>query len=380
MLLFFGVCIILQLYHSITRVMTKIFQFITWPAIAGVMAAIIILQWTDQQKTAPAEPAAPSYAAAVQRAVPSVVNIFTSTRVPARRAPSMDAPYTQRFLDGGSRRRERIQNSLGSGVIVSAQGLVLTSHHVISNADEILVLLHDGRSGLAQVIGSDPDTDLAVLKVELPNIQAIALGNPNQARVGDVVLAIGNPYGFGHSVSQGIISALGRYGLRLSTYEDFIQTDAAINQGNSGGALIDTEGRLLGINAAVYSRSGESTGIGLATPADLAMGVTQDLVAYGKVIRGWMGLEVQGVYLQGEQRASLLVTGTHPEGPAARSGIAEGDVITHINMQPVVDGRVTMHQIALLRPGDAVDVSLRRESGDLTVQVIVGIRPEPQQG
>jgi serine protease DegS len=190
------------------------------------------------------------------------------------------------------------------------------------------------------------------------------------------VLAIGNPYGFGHSVSQGIVSAVGRYGLNLSTYEDFIQTDAAINQGNSGGALIDTKGRLLGINAAIYSASGESTGIGLATPADLALGVTQDLVNFGKVIRGWMGLEVQAVFIQGQLRPSLLVTGTHPQGPAARSGISTGDVITHINMQPVADGQATMHQIALLRPGDVVEVSLRRETEELNLQVIVGIRPE----
>jgi serine protease DegS len=190
-----------------------------------------------------------------------------------------------------------------------------------------------------------------------------------------VVLAIGNPYGFGHSVSQGIVSAMGRYGLNLSTYEDFIQTDAAINQGNSGGALIDTQGRLLGINAAIYSASGESTGIGLATPADLALGVTQDLVNFGKVIRGWMGLEVQSVFIPGQPRPSLLVTGTHPQGPAARSGIRQGDLITHINMQPVVDGQATMHQIALLRPGDVVEVTLLRETRELNLQVIVGIRP-----
>ncbi len=363
--------------------MKKIIQFITWPALTGVLAAIIILQWFEaQQPVVPVTPAKPvtSFANAVQAAVPSVVNIYTSKRVTAANRPRLDSPYYQRFLDSGDRRRERIQRSLGSGVIVSERGLVLTSRHIISNADEILVLLHDGRSGLAHVIGSDPDTDLAVLKVELDNIQAIRLGNPNEARVGDIVLAIGNPYGFGHSVSQGIISALGRYGLNLSTYEDFIQTDAAINQGNSGGALIDTQGRLLGINAATFSRSGESTGIGLATPADLAMGVTQDLVNFGKVIRGWMGLEVQGVIGPGANHSSLLVTGTHPQGPAARSGIREGDMITHIDMQPVLDGRATMHQIALLRPGDAVDVTLRRQDSDMTLKVIVSARPEPRRG
>ena len=358
--------------------MKKLLQFITWPAVTGTLAAIVVLHWFMDGVREPlsANPAA-SFAEAVQRAVPSVVNIYTSKRVPTR-GPGLDDPYYQRFLDRGSRRRERIQRSLGSGVIVSTEGLVLTSRHIISNADEILVLLHDGRSGLAEIIGSDQDTDLAVLRIDLDNIQAIEAGNPNEARVGDVVLAIGNPYGFGHSVSQGIISALGRYGLNLSTYEDFIQTDAAINQGNSGGALIDTEGRLLGINAATYSRSGESTGIGLATPADLAMGVTQDLVNFGKVVRGWMGLEVQGMYFPSSRQESLLVTGTHIDGPAARFGIREGDVITHVNMQPVVDGRATMHQVALLRPGDAVSVSLQRDGEEVNLQVIVGVRPAPE--
>jgi serine protease DegS len=354
--------------------MKKLLQFITWPSIAGILAAVIILQ-SNQILQRQQSPADTSFAEAVRRAVPSVVNIYTSTRLPSRRIPSLENPNYRRLLEGGNQRRERIQRSLGSGVIVSEQGLVLTSRHIISGADEILVLLHDGRSGLAEVIGSDPDTDLAVLQIGLDNIQAIAFGNPDRARVGDVVLAIGNPYGFGHSVSQGIISALGRYGLNLSTYEDFIQTDAAINQGNSGGALIDTQGQLLGINAAIYSANGESTGIGLATPADLALGVTQDLVSFGKVIRGWMGLEVQSIFTPGQQRPSLLVTGTHPQGPAARSGISQGDLITHIDMQPVVDGQATMHQIALLRPGDVVEVTLRRESQELNLQVIVGIRP-----
>lgn len=354
--------------------MKKLLQFITWPSIAGILAAVLILQSEYTREPSPGP--VTSFADAVQRAVPSVVNIYTSTRIPSKRYPSLDHPNYRRLLEGGDQRRERIQRSLGSGVIVSEQGLVLTSRHIISGADEILVLLHDGRSGLARVIGSDPDTDLAVLQISLDNIQAIAFGNPDQARVGDVVLAIGNPYGFGHSVSQGIVSAVGRYGLNLSTYEDFIQTDAAINQGNSGGALIDIQGRLLGINAAIYSASGESTGIGLATPADLALGVTQDLVQFGKVIRGWMGLEVQAVFIQGQSRPSLLVTGTHPQGPAARSGIYEGDIITHIDMQPVVDGQATMHQIALLRPGDVVEVTLRRATEELSLQVIVGIRPQ----
>ena len=363
--------------------MRSILQFITWPAIAGLLAAALILQWTASQRPpAPASPPGParqdprvSFADAVQRAIPSVVNIYTTKVVRSQTPQLLEDPYLGRFLRDNNRRRELLQRALGSGVIVSGEGLILTSRHIIADADQILVRLHDGRTALARVVGSDVHTDLAVLKIDMEDIQAITFGNPDQARVGDVVLAIGNPYGFGHSVSQGIISALGRYGLRLSTYEDFIQTDAAINEGNSGGALIDTEGRLLGINAATFSRSRDFTGIGLATPADLAMGVTKDLVAYGKVIRGWMGLEVQTIYLTGSESPSLLVTGTHPEGPAARGGIREGDIITHIDMEPVLDGQATMNQIAMLKPGDAVELSLLRGEDLVSLNIIVGSQP-----
>lgn len=363
--------------------MRSVLQFITWPAIAGILAAALILQWTAQNRPGPApaetvrqEPRV-SFAAAVQRAIPSVVNIYTTKVVRAQIPQVFEDPYYRRFLEQNNRRRELLQRALGSGVIVSDEGLILTSRHIIADADQILVRLHDGRTALARVVGSDADTDLAVLRIDMEDIQAITLGNPDRARVGDVVLAIGNPYGFGHSVSQGIISALGRYGLRLSTYEDFIQTDAAINEGNSGGALIDTEGRLLGINAATFSRSREFTGIGLATPADLAMGVTRDLVAYGKVIRGWMGLEVQTIYLTGSEAPSLLVTGTHPQGPAARSGVREGDIITHIDMEPVIDGQSAMNQIALLKPGDTVELSVLRGEEELNLNVTVATRPGP---
>ena len=327
----------------------QVLQFITWPAIAGILAAVILLQWygpfrpgqfADRQAQAPA---VASYADAVARAVPSVVNIYTSKRVPSRRHPLFDDPFFRRFFRNGDNRRERIQRSLGSGVIVSSEGLILTNRHVIAGAVEILVALHDGREGLATVVGSDVDTDLAVLHVEMQNLEPMALGNPDQARVGDVVLAIGNPYGFGHSVSQGIVSALGRYGLNLSTYEDFIQTDAAINQGNSGGALIDTQGRLLGINTAIYSQTNKSNGIGLTIPSDLAISVMQDLRRYGKVIRGWMGLEVQQVLLAGNQSPhALRVSATYPAGPADKAGILPGDLITHIDMQAVRDGQFAM--------------------------------------
>ena len=243
------------------------------------------------------------------------------------------------------------------------------------------MLLHDGREALASVIGSDADTDLAVLQISLKDIQPITLGNPDRSRVGDVVLAIGNPYGFGHSVSQGIISAVGRYGLNLSAYEDFIQTDAAIHRGNSGGALIDVEGRLLGINTATFAEGGGTTGIGLATPSDLAITVMRDLVTYGAVIRGWLGLETQPLYAQGRLTLeNLHVTSTYPEGPAYRAGIRPGDVITHIDGQRIIDGRSTMKKVAQLKPGDAVEVTLQRGENSLSVPVIVGTRPARNAG
>jgi serine protease DegS len=353
----------------------KVLQFITWPALAGLLAAILILQWLSSTLpgNTPTTAGATSFATAVERAAPSVVNIWTSTRVTeTRRHPIFEDPVFRRFFG-----RERVQQSLGSGVIVSSQGYILTNRHVIASADTILVLLHDGREALAAVVGSDADTDLAVLKIQLEDVIPIELGDPDTARVGDIVLAIGNPYGFGHSVSQGIVSALGRYGLNLSVYENFIQTDAAINQGNSGGALIDSEGRLLGINTAIFTQRGAPTAIGLATPSDLAMDVMNDLVSYGKVIRGWLGLEAQPVSLaSGSGSQMLRVSAVSPGGPADKAGIRPGDVITHIDEDAVIDGRQTMTDIASRRPGDAVNLTLQRQASRLEMSVIVGVRPQ----
>ncbi len=354
----------------------KLAQFITWPAITGILAAIVFIQWQiggrNHLPSAPLQRV--SFADAVQQAAPAVVNIYTRKRIQTSRHPLADDPFFRRFFRNNNR-RERYQRSLGSGVIVAPEGLVLTNRHVIDGADEIVVLLQDGRNSMASVIGSDQHTDIAVLRIELEDITPIGLGNPDRLQVGDVVLAIGNPYGFGNSVSQGIVSALGRYGLNLSTYEDYIQTDAAINQGNSGGALIDAEGRLVGINTAIYSQTGASVGIGLAIPSDLALQVMRDLVSYGKVIRGWMGLEVQPLF-SADNRQSLAVIAAAENGPAAKAGIRAGDIITHINMQAVVDGRSTMQQIALLRPGNAIEITVLREGVEINFQAVVGQRPE----
>ena len=252
---------------------------------------------------------------------------------------------------------------------------------MIAGADAIQVLLQDGRSANAVVIGTDTATDLAVLKVDLPDLQPITLGDSNAARVGDVVLAIGNPLGFGHSVTQGIVSALGRYGLQPNVYEDYIQTDATIHLGNSGGALIDTRGRLLGINTLIYTGNsgGGSTatgiGISLAIPVNLAVFIMQDLIDYGEVIRGWLGVSVEPVAVpqgDGKNLQVLAVVDVTADGPAQKAGVMRGDYITHIDGEAVKDGRLTMHRIALLRPGDSVDIAIRRGENTLDLRAVVG--------
>jgi serine protease DegS len=285
------------------------------------------------------------------------------------------------FSNRGS--RQRIERSLGSGVILSSAGHIVTNNHVIAGADAIQVLLADGRSASASVVGSDPETDLAILHIDLPDLTPIALANAEDIAVGDVVLAIGNPYGFGHSVSQGIVSGVGRFGLQLSTYEGYIQTDATIHLGSSGGALIDHQGRLVGINTLIYTagteRNGETPGIGinLATPSELAASVLDDVVKYGHVIRGWLGVSVE--VLLGEQQAGgpvqqLIVTDLAPGGPAQRAGIQLNDIIVAMDGEPVVDGRAAMLQIAELRPGHLLRVNLDREGVPIELEAVVGTR------
>ena len=366
-------------------------KFITWPAITGLLAALLILdRWvlpnTPANGRYSQEPV--SYSRAVSSATPSVVNIYTAKLVTSRRNPLLDDMYFRKFARPQAQ-RQRIERSLGSGVIMTAQGHILTNNHVIAGADAIQVLLHDGRSANAVVIGTDPATDLAVLQVALPDLQPFKLGDANAARVGDVVLAIGNPLGFGHSVTQGIVSALGRYGLQLNTYEDYIQTDATIHLGNSGGALVDTRGRLLGINTLIYTANspanGTATGIGisLAIPVDLAVFVMQDLIDYGEVIRGWLGVSVEplsSVASNGAGTQALVVVAVAGESPAYKAGIQVGDIITHIDGEAVQDGRQTMHRIALLRPGDTVAISVRRNQQSLELRTVVGVLRHSAQG
>ena len=363
--------------------MKSALKFITWPAIAGVLAALMILDRLAlpglDTRTSQSSGVA-SYYPAVNAASPSVVNIDTRTLVRSAQNPMLKDSFFRKFAPAQTP-SQRWDASLGSGVIMSAEGYILTNNHVIAGADQIRVILVDGRSASAVVIGTDQATDLAVLQIELPDLQPIVAGDSNAIRVGDVVLAIGNPLGFGHSVTQGIVSALGRYGLQASTYENYIQTDASIHLGNSGGALIDTQGRLLGINTLIYTTPGRSNetatgiGIGLAIPANLAVFVMDDLVEYGEVIRGWLGVRVEPVgqvRSNNTQTQALVVAAVAESSPAQKAGIELSDIITHIDGEPVIDGRLTMHRIALLRPGDKISVTVQRNQQSINLQAIVG--------
>ena len=359
-------------------------KFITWPAIAGLLAALLILdRWVlpNTLVTGRLSQEPVSYAVAVHDATPAVVNIYTATLVSSKRSALLKDRYFRKFAQP---QRQRVEQSLGSGVIMTKAGHILTNNHVIAGADAIQVLLHDGRSASAVVVGTDAASDLAVLQVDLTGLQPIELGDSNTARVGDVVLAIGNPLGFGHSVTQGIISALGRYGLQRNTYEDYIQTDATIHLGNSGGALIDTRGRLLGINTLIYTGRSQATnsatgiGISLAIPVSLAVFVMQDLIDYGEVIRGWLGVSVEPIgtvanTAGGAMGQALAVVAVAPDSPAQKAGLLLGDIITHIDGEPVKDGRLTMHRIALLRPGDTVAIAVQRNQQSLELRAVVGV-------
>jgi len=331
-------------------------------------------------------PATGSLKVAANKAMPAVVNIFTTKETKPARHPFMDDPLFRRFfgdqLDGESRQSA----SLGSGVIVGAEGYILTNHHVIETADEIEVALADGRKASAHIVGTDPETDLAVLKVDLTELPAIAFGSPKQLGVGDLVLAIGNPFGVGQTVTMGIVSAKGRSHLGISTFENFIQTDAAINPGNSGGALVDATGNLVGINSAIYSRTGGSLGIGFAIPSDLARQVMEQIVQTGSVTRGWIGVEVQDISPELAESFNLpttngtLIAGVQPGGPAERAGIRRGDILMAVESQEVTDSTRMLNLIAALTPGEQATLKILRNDEEALVQIKVGTRPRPVRG
>ncbi|CAB5690007.1 MULTISPECIES: S1C family serine protease [Comamonas] len=332
---------------------------------------------------APSEPrtefAPGSLAAAAQKAMPAVVSINTSKEV---RHPRSNDPWFQFFFgDVGPQQ----QTGLGSGVIVSPAGYILTNNHVVEGADQIAVTLADGRMANASIIGTDPETDLAVLKVELDKLPVIVLGNSDHAVVGDTVLAIGNPFGVGQTVTSGIVSALGRKELGINTFENFIQTDAAINPGNSGGALVDVNGNLLGINTAIYSRSGGSMGIGFAIPVSIAKLVLDGLVKDGKVTRGWIGVEPNELSPElaetfgAKASQGVIITGVLQDAPAARAGMLPGDVITAVQGQVVRNVAEMMTAVAALPPGQVAEFAVLRNGSETTLSITPGVRPAPQR-
>jgi len=381
----------------------KVLTFVYEATVAGLATSFVLLllfrpEIFDRQggsiKILEAPPPSPSavangggpasYAGAVHAAAPAVVNVFSTKVVTQRMHPLLNDPSFRRFFGGDAVPRQRLESSLGSGVIVSPQGFVLTNNHVIDGADEIQVGLADGRNTVAHVVGKDPDTDLALLKIELQNLPVIVFGQSDAMQVGDVVLAIGNPFGVGQTVTQGIISATGRQQLGISTFENFIQTDAAINPGNSGGALINSTGQLVGINTAIFSRTGGSQGIGFAIPAHLVKTVMEQLLTQGRVIRGWLGIEAQDISPELAESFELndtrgaLVAGVYPGSAADKAGLRPGDIVLGINGKPVRDAKAAMDITAAFAPGDKAEVELRRNGKSVKLAAVIGERPQPE--
>ena len=330
-------------------------------------------------------PAQASYADAAQKASPAVVNVFSSKDGSLPPDPRAKDPLFRYFFGNknNGKQQEQPAANLGSGVIVSSEGYILTNQHVVDGADQIEIALADGRTTTAKVIGVDPETDLAVLKVSLTNLPTITLGRMDQTRVGDVVLAIGNPFGVGQTVTMGIVSALGRNHLGINTFENFIQTDAAINPGNSGGALVDVNGNLLGINTEIYSRSGGSLGIGFAIPVSTARSVLESIITTGSVTRGWIGVEPQDVTPEIaesfglEQKSGAIVAGVLKNGPADRAGIKPGDILVSVDGQDITDTTRLLNLIAQIKPGSNAKIHLVRKNHEMDLDVMIGKRPPP---
>ena len=350
-------------------------QWLAAPAPPPAVSAPLVLP--APQVSAAAQPG--SLAAAVRRAAPAVVSINTSR---ITRHPFADDPWFRLFF---GQHGSQSQSGLGSGVIMSADGYVLTNNHVVQEADHIEAVLADGRRASARVIGADPESDLAVLKIDLPDLPVMTPSDSDRIEVGDRVLAIGNPFGVGQTVTSGIVSALGRDQLGINTFENFIQTDAAINPGNSGGALTDEQGRLLGINTAIYSRSGGSLGIGFAIPIYVARQALQDIVQNGRGVRGWIGVESTALTpelaenLGAASAQGAIITGVLNGGPAARAGMRPGDVVTRINGRPIRTVAELRSGITALRPGTAATFTALRQGQNVEMQLVPGLRPSVAQ-
>ena len=339
---------------------------------------LAVMQQEAPAGSASGAPRLDSYHGAVKKAMPSVVNISTSKEIRLPRNSPLHE--LRRFLGDDPQKA----TSLGSGVIVSAGGYILTNNHVVEAADEIEVSLSDGKKLLATVVGSDPETDLALLRVDAKDLPAMTFGSSDTLRVGDVVLAIGNPFGFGQTVTSGIVSALGRSGLGINVFENFIQTDAAINPGNSGGALVDSNGNLVGINTAIFSRSGGSMGIGFATPVSTAKAVLEQIIKSGTVTRGWIGVELQPVTPALAESFKLgtlegaIINGVLTGGPADKAGVKPGDVLVAIDGKSVTDPQSVLNLVTGIAPGSAAKMKLKRKGQDVEIAVTVGRRPKQQ--
>ncbi|HEX5805962.1 MAG TPA: trypsin-like peptidase domain-containing protein [Macromonas sp.] len=341
----------------------------------ALSSTVSVFQASPGERTTAVQ--ASSFSPAAKRAAPAVVSITTSKA----QLPQNNDPWFRFFY--GDQANNHPQTGLGSGVIVSPDGYILTNNHVVEEADQIEVQLSDGRRAQAHVIGTDPETDLAILKIELGNLPAIVIGNSDELEVGDIVLAIGNPFGVGQTVTSGIVSALGRSQLGINTFENFIQTDAAINPGNSGGALVDANGSLMGINTAIYSRSGGSMGIGFAIPMSTARNVLEAIVRDGTVTRGWIGVEPQDLtpelaeYFGTDKNTGVIITGVLQNGPAAAAGVRPGDIIVSVAGRPVHEVSGLLSAVASLKPGQATEIEVIRGKNRQPLKVVPGRRTPP---
>lgn len=366
----------------------RLLNFIGWPVTAGVIIALLALLLFPQLRNTTAPASDPrsslgngpvSYADAVSRAAPAVVNIYTEKRVQQRYPNFYNHPFFRQLYNNSNiPQQERMEKTLGSGVIVDAGGLILTNNHVINGADRIAVLLNDGRVTNAELVGIDKANDLAVLRINLEKITPINLGDSENIRVGDVVLAIGNPFGVGQSVSQGIVSATGRWNLGINSAENFIQTDAAINPGNSGGALVDAYGNLIGINTAMLDETGVSFGISFAVPIDKAMNSLRQIVEFGGVRRGWLGVSVSPLTPEAASQMGaegLLITGIDKDSPAEKAGLQINDVITHIDNIPLLPEGFTKHALANIQPNAEITFRIIRQGKSLEIKAIAAFPP-----
>ncbi len=360
-------------------------QFVGRSIMAGLALAFVVVMIHPELITPVQQPQTrptSSYASAVQVAAPAVVNIHTARLVTARADPLVDDEFLRRFFSRGDIAPSRVETDLGSGVLLGPDGIIVTNHHVVAQADEIRVALRDGRAARAEVVGTDPDTDLAVLRVTLNALPSIETASVETLSVGDVVLAIGNPFGVGQTVTMGIVSAKSRSRLGINTFEDFIQTDAAINPGNSGGALITPSGHLVGINTAIVSQSGGSEGIGFAIPMHVVRHVMREILTYGHVRRGWLGIEINSLTPATAQRLGLerlppgvLVSGVMASGPGAVAGLEPGDLLTQVEGQAVIDPQTAVNLISAVAPGDSVQLKIIRGGGERTLSAVVAQRP-----